>query len=342
MPADGEWPAIIVPAQGAHPNIVRPSLSSNTHTPPGGSAAVPGWGFAYAPFRADGNCKSADDIKKDFAELADRYRLVRIYGTSCNQVANVLVAAQKYDLKIFAGIFDINQVEQEAAIIIAAAKNDWNRFETISVGNELVNSVPDDQKGAMVDKVISAVGRARSLFNGAGYKGNIVTVDTLVASRAYPALCSASDYCAVNCHPFFDGSRKADEAGMNVTSSQSGSLTDEMLLHRTISHGANSDFGRCHSKKSTYCHHGDRLAMYVPHVAAIELKTMASRLTLISSQGKVQVTEKLYHHLTIKPRLLRLFEKLSARTSPALFSSLSTMIVGRKTISGLLVQSVSG
>jgi exo-beta-1,3-glucanase (GH17 family) len=74
--------------------------------------------------------------------------------------------------------------------------------------------VPDDQKPAMVGKVTSAISRARSLLNGAGYKGKIVTVDTLVASRAFPALCKASDYCAVNCHPFFDGGVGANAAGM--------------------------------------------------------------------------------------------------------------------------------
>ena len=179
-----------------------------------GTSGTSGWGFAYAPFKADGSCKSADDIKNDFTHLDAEYSLVRIYGTSCNQVANVLVAAQKYNLKIFAGIFDINQVEQEAATIIAAAKKDWSRFETISIGNELVNSAPDDQKPAMVEKVIGAVDRARSILKSAGYKGKIVTVDTLVASRAYPALCTASDYCAVNCHPFFDGGVTADAAGM--------------------------------------------------------------------------------------------------------------------------------
>lgn len=59
-----------------------------------------GWGFSYAPFKSDGSCKSADEINKDFAKVGKDYALVRIYGTSCNQVETVLGAAQKYDLQI--------------------------------------------------------------------------------------------------------------------------------------------------------------------------------------------------------------------------------------------------
>lgn len=130
--------------------------------------------------------------------LGKKYSLVRIYGTGCNQVETVLAAAQKYNLKIFAGIFNIDEVEQETKQIIAAGRKNWSRFETISVGNELVNSVPDSEKPAMVEKVINAIGKARLILRNAGFKGKIVTVDTLVASRAYPALCKASDFCAVN------------------------------------------------------------------------------------------------------------------------------------------------
>lgn len=112
-----------------------------------------------------------------------------------------------------AGIFDINQVETEIKLIIAAAKNDWARFDTISIGNEVVNSTPDDQKASVVAKVVAAIRQARSILKTTGFKGKIVTVDTLIAARAFPSLCEASDYCAVNCHPFFDGNVKADAAG---------------------------------------------------------------------------------------------------------------------------------
>lgn len=112
-----------------------------------------------------------------------------------------------------AGIFDINQVETETKLIIAAAKNDWARFDTIAVGNEVVDSTPDDQKASVVPKVIAAIRQARSILKPTGFTGKIVTVDTLVAARAFPSLCEASDYCAVNCHPFFDGNVKADAAG---------------------------------------------------------------------------------------------------------------------------------
>lgn len=81
------------------------------------------------------------------------------------------------------------------------------------MGNELVNNAPDDQKSIVASKVIRAMNEARSVLKSAGFKGKVVVVDTLIAAKAFPSLCSNSDYCAVNCHPFFDGNVKAGAAG---------------------------------------------------------------------------------------------------------------------------------
>jgi len=111
-------------------------------------------------------------------------------------------------LKLFAGIYDLSTLSSEVATIVSAANGDWSSFDTISVGNELVNS-----GAASASVVVSAISTARGLLKAAGYTGKVVTVDTLVAARANPSLCDNSDYCAVNCHPFFDGNTVAADSG---------------------------------------------------------------------------------------------------------------------------------
>lgn len=217
-------PGIIDPATTSTRSIILPSdTAAAVGTPlfptPEDSDNAGGYGFAYSPYLANGNCKSAQQVATDFAGIANigQYSVVRIYGTDCNQVATVLPAAKAHGLKLFAGIFDLNTLNSEVATIVAAAKGNWGSFDTISVGNELV------QSGTSPAAVVAAVGSARNQLRAAGYHGPVVIVDTVVASRAHPELCNASDYCAVNCHPFFDGGVAASGAG-NFLSTQISSL----------------------------------------------------------------------------------------------------------------------
>ena len=136
------------------------------------------------------------------------YEVIRLYGTDCNQIANVRAATQDAGVSLFLGIFDINQVQSECQTIIDAMKGDWSHVNTVSVGNELVNN-----GGASVSQVTSAIGQARSILKGAGYTGPVVTVDTMMAMKANPELCHASDFCAINCHAFFDGKTTAEKSG---------------------------------------------------------------------------------------------------------------------------------
>jgi len=123
-----------------------------------------------------------------------------------------LTAAKAHSKKLFVGIYDISDLSSEVALIVAAVTDvvggDWSYIDTVSVGNELVNSGT-----ASAATVVAAISTVRSLLTTAGYTGKVVTVDTLVAARANPSLCDASDYCAVNCHPFFDGGYTASQSG---------------------------------------------------------------------------------------------------------------------------------
>ncbi|GJN71652.1 hypothetical protein PLICBS_005720 [Purpureocillium lilacinum] len=201
------------PTAATVPDIPSPKESHHgTQSDQSGSNSAPPtserYGISYAPYRADHQCKSKEEIECDLAHLAKQYSLVRIYGTDCNQVQNVYSGAKSLGMKLFVGIWDPDQVENEANIITSAINGDWDMIHTVSVGNELVNNGK-----ATPEQVVSAVKSVRSTLREAGYKGPVVTVDTFVAAMAHPELCSASDYCAINAHAFFDKDVTASEAG---------------------------------------------------------------------------------------------------------------------------------
>ncbi|RFU30976.1 hypothetical protein B7463_g5352, partial [Scytalidium lignicola] len=227
-PAQADNAAAVAQAPSpASSAAASPATSSATSAPApaygggssaGGSASGSGYGFSYSPYTASGACKTQDQVNTDLAAIGSGYSIVRIYGTDCNQVHTVLSAAKTHGFKLFAGVFDIQNLNDEISIIVSAANGDWSQFDTISIGNELVNSGTADAA-----TVVAAIGTARALLKNAGYTGKIVTVDTLVATRQNPILCGASDVCAVNSHPFFDGNTNAEDAG-NFLTTQIASL----------------------------------------------------------------------------------------------------------------------
>ncbi|KAF4334570.1 glucanase [Fusarium beomiforme] len=185
------------------PGIPKPPKNGQ----PDGSSGSKLPGVAYAPYRGDHQCKTKDEIQNDIKKLAADFSVLRIYGTDCDQVANVYSCAKGNGMKLFLGIWNIDDVQTETKAVISAI-DDWSIVDTISVGNELVNS-----GAASPAKVISAVKQAREILRAAGYQGPVVTVDTFVAAKANPELCNESDYCAINAHAFFDANTSADEAG---------------------------------------------------------------------------------------------------------------------------------
>ncbi|KAK3117196.1 Cell surface mannoprotein mp65 [Teratosphaeriaceae sp. CCFEE 6253] len=201
------------PVPPSVPSYYPPDTSSSAPPPAASSdsgADFSGYTLSYSPYNSDNSCKSQDQVNSDFGVISG-YGMIRTYGTDCDQAATVLSAAKAKGMRLFAGVYDVNDASTEVQKIIDAANGDWSSFDTIAIGNEGVNN------GAYsVDQVVSAIGTARSMLQAAGYNGKVVTVDTFVAVIANPALCDASDYAAVNCHPFFDGGVSADEAGKFV------------------------------------------------------------------------------------------------------------------------------
>lgn len=185
------------------------------------------FGISYSPYTAAGTCKSQDQVDQDVNAISandgDSYAFIRIYGIDCNQTAMVASAAQRHNMQVFAGLFDLTDFPHSLDTIIDAAHticptpnpenpqgNDgWKTFHTITIGNELVQ-----KHAATIPQVVDAIHAARSILRDAGYKGPVVTVDTYPVLLAHPELCEASDYCATNCHVFFDATQTAQDAGV--------------------------------------------------------------------------------------------------------------------------------
>ena len=190
---------------GQQPQQLDHDTDSDSH---GTGDAANLFGISYAPYRANHDCKSAEDIMDDFQRFKGDYSLVRIYGTDCNQVPNVYPAAKDAGVKIMLGIWDIHSVQNEASKIVDGLHGDWDIVHSVSVGNELVNN-----GDATPQQVTDAVAQARQILRQAGYTGPVVTVDTFIAVESHPELCEKSDYCAINAHPFFDSTMAAGDAG---------------------------------------------------------------------------------------------------------------------------------
>ncbi|KAM0550635.1 hypothetical protein ACHAPJ_008894 [Fusarium lateritium] len=175
-----------------------------------GRPALPG--ISWDVFRADQSCKTKEQIHDDLSRFEGSYSLLRTYGTECDQVAHVYSWSKNSNMKLFLGIYNPLNVQEEAQRIIDGVKGDWSKVDTISVGNEQVNF-----NAINAEQAVSALKQARQIFRKAGYQGPVVFVDTSGAVIKHPELCNESDYCAMNAHAFFDSSVSAEEAGTWLT-----------------------------------------------------------------------------------------------------------------------------
>ena len=216
----------VQPAKPAYSAPAKPPAKEVPESKPASDGSDFGSGISYSPYNADNSCKSTSQVASDLQAVRG-YSVIRLYGTDCNQVANVIEATKGKGITLFLGIFDLSKIPEEAQTIISAVNGDWNSVNAVSVGNELVNS-----GRASVGQVTAAIGQARDILNGAGYTGPVVTVDTMVAVKANPELCHASDFCAINCHAFFDGNVLPDGAGDFVQ--QWADLVSEAANGKTV------------------------------------------------------------------------------------------------------------
>lgn len=136
-------------------------------------------------------------------------------------------------MQVFAGIYDLTDFPNSLKAFGEAAtlpngKKDWSVFHTIAIGNELVNGNHNSP-----GEVTNAVNKARPILRQQGYKGPVVTVDTFSVLLKHPELCHVSDYCAANCHAFFDATQHPQHAGPYALE-QAHSVSDAAGGKRTI------------------------------------------------------------------------------------------------------------
>ena len=183
------------------------SSDSSSNSGSSGVGASGAKGVTYTPYTS-GPCKTAEQVKSDIAKLSG-FDIIRLYGVDCNQVENVLSAIGD-NQKVILGVFNVDNLDSELNTLISAvqAHGGWSKVDTVTIGNELVNS---GQKSAGAIK--GYVNKAKGILQGAGYNGPVTTVDTFIATINNPELCDAGDYVAINAHAFFDGGYAADQAG---------------------------------------------------------------------------------------------------------------------------------
>ncbi|KAG5303563.1 cell wall glucanase (Scw4) [Histoplasma capsulatum G186AR] len=191
------------------PPLVSPPKAPGSPNFPGN-----GLGICYAPYGDNGECKTPQQVESDFSKFGG-FDTVRFYGTDCNQVPMVVAAANKYHKKLFAGIYDIEKLDEALHSLIQGVQSSWALIVTVAIGNERVNSGQSS-----VSEVVASVSKARKVLRDAGYTGPVVTVDTFNALIAHPELCKASDFCAANIHAFFDPNTEASNAGGFVKEQQ--------------------------------------------------------------------------------------------------------------------------
>ncbi|QIX00431.1 hypothetical protein AMS68_005948 [Peltaster fructicola] len=209
-------PVISVPVVSVAPvsiaSVVIPAASSQAapvaSSVAGSSSSNAGRGVSYSPYTTTGGpCRSADEIASEIKELSD-YSYIRLYGTDCNQISNVM-AAMTSTQKVFLGIFyiDSGHLDGEVQTLISEVGGRWTRVEAIGVGNEQIFN------GNSASTVLAAVSNVRSQLPSS-YTGLVTTVDVVAAYQQNPSLCAAGDTGStkapvyVNSHPFFDTSAK--------------------------------------------------------------------------------------------------------------------------------------
>ena len=163
------------------------SSSSSSSSDSTEMTAVGVKGITYSPYNADGSCKSSSQVASDLQTLKD-YPVIRLYGTDCDQVANVL-QNKASSQKVFLGVYFIDQIQSSIDTMSAAIKQygSWDDVVSVSIGNELVNS-----NQATPAQVGQYVATGRAALTAAGYTGKVVSVDTFISVINNPELCQYS------------------------------------------------------------------------------------------------------------------------------------------------------
>lgn len=176
------------------------------------------WGITYTPYDANSQCKTADVIASDLAQIkAKGFTTVRVYSTDCNTLQNVGAAARAQGLKLVLGVWiaadtGVAGAWNQINAIIAWAQ--WDLVELIVVGNESVFS-----GFVSAGDLVSLISGASGSFKGAGYTGPITTTEPLnIWQESGASFCGVVDVVAANLYAFFNAGVVPSGAGAFIQS----------------------------------------------------------------------------------------------------------------------------
>ncbi|KAK6357350.1 hypothetical protein TWF718_001663 [Orbilia javanica] len=209
-------------AETPAPSAKSKSIKVGKHSKPSVKATSSdklGKGIVYSVYHDSGKCKDKETTRSEIKKVLDSgngYNWIRIYGTDCDQVVNVMGAAYDGGVKVMLGIYNLNDdagFQKELDTLIAGIKsvnkeygkeeNDWSGVAFISVGNEVVNNNAGEAE-AWVSKSLKYAATARSALKGAGYTGDVGNTEVWFWYKKFPALCGEDKLVMLNLHPFFD------------------------------------------------------------------------------------------------------------------------------------------
>jgi exo-beta-1,3-glucanase (GH17 family) len=179
------------------------------------------WAMTYTPYANDGQCKTADDIKKDIKHISDMgFTTIRSYSTDCGVFESVVPECEKYGLKVIYGIFlegggsggkgpFSNYANEQLEAIKSNAPKQG--VAMVIVGNECIFNGNCDAPtlGSYIDHV-------RETLQGAGFPKDIAVTTTEPVGtweEHGAALCDHIDIFTCQVHPYFTSSVTADMAG---------------------------------------------------------------------------------------------------------------------------------
>ncbi len=225
-PVPAPAPASSTPAPKPAPSSAAPSSaapSSSTPAAPGTSKTeVKGtndhFAITYGPYdSASGNCKSGSQVKKDIAEIKRAgFQAVRIYGTDCDTLVNVVPACIEQGLQIIAGVFvkggqqcSISNPEVKKQVDDLVAMNNWDAIRLLVVSNEsIMNGICTASELAQLIKDVKS--------QCSGYQGPVTIAETLniwQQKEVSNAICPLVDVVGANIHAFFNPNVDASGAG---------------------------------------------------------------------------------------------------------------------------------
>jgi exo-beta-1,3-glucanase (GH17 family) len=183
-------------SSSATSSSASPSATANNTISPNGNK----WAFCYTPFADNGDCKTAEAVASDIADIKSKgFTTVRLYATDCDGPQNVGAAAAKHGMK----------TDAQVATLTEWGSDKWDLVEMVVAGNEAMFYGYTTAEG-----LAGFVNDVRSKFRAAGYQGPVGTSEVPGTFTTYAdVLCPAVDYAAANIHPFFNAEVAAKDAG---------------------------------------------------------------------------------------------------------------------------------